>query len=136
MIYFLGSNKNLRDFLWREKMREMNDPLLVYFSAKSTLYGNLKMMVKDRCLMSVEKEHLLSTYWIQCDKVVNCGSNENLENGIHFNEYAPLDFYTSEAVRSYTGCISTAVSQVIYYHLMKTENRFRLILLTEKMILL
>ena len=40
---------------------------------------------------AVKKEYLLSATWIQYDKVISCGSNENLENGIDFNQYAPLD---------------------------------------------
>ena len=41
--------------------------------------------------MAVVKKYFLSTLWTQDGKVTNCGSNENLENGINFNQYAPLD---------------------------------------------
>ena len=68
--------------------------------------------------MAVVKKYFLSTLWTQDGKVTNCGSNENMENGINFNQYAPLDLSGDQTVRSYTGCASTAVSQVIYYHLM------------------
>ena len=57
--------------------------------------------------MAVKKEYLLSATWIQYDKVISCGSNENLENGIDFNQYAPLVLYCSGEVRSFTGGMIT-----------------------------
>ena len=68
--------------------------------------------------MASSKKYLLSTLWIQYGKVISCGSNETLPNGIDFNEYAPLDMYIPEEKRSVTGCVATAISQVIFYHLM------------------
>ena len=67
--------------------------------------------------MSIIKKYLLSTLWTQYGKVISCGNNENLENGIVYNEYAPLNKNFSDN-RSYTGCAATATSQIIYYHLL------------------
>jgi hypothetical protein len=67
--------------------------------------------------MVIKKIYLLSTLWSQYGKVISCGSNENLEDGINYNEYAPFDKNFSED-NSYTGCTATATSQVIYYHLL------------------
>ena len=67
--------------------------------------------------MSDIKKYLLSTLWTQYGKVISCGNNENLENGIVYNEYAPLNKNFSDN-RSYTGCAATATSQIIYYHLL------------------
>ena len=67
--------------------------------------------------MSVIKKYLLSTLWTQYGKVISCGNNENLENGIVYNEYAPFNKNFSDN-RSYTGCAATATSQIIYYHLL------------------
>ena len=67
--------------------------------------------------MSVIKKYLLSTLWTQYGKVISCGNNENLENGIDYNEYAPSDKNFSDD-NSYTGCAATAASQIIYYHLL------------------
>ena len=66
--------------------------------------------------MATEKQYLLSTLWNQYGKVVGCGSNENLEDGINFNQYVPLDLYVSGDVRSCTGCATTAAAQIIYYY--------------------
>ena len=68
--------------------------------------------------MESEKKYLLSTLWSQYGKVIGCGSNEILENGVDFNQYAPLDLYLSGEKRSYTGCVTTAASQIIYYHML------------------
>ncbi len=67
--------------------------------------------------MSVEKRYLLSTLWTQYGKVISCGNNDNLEDGLDYNEYAPFDKNFSED-NSYTGCTATATSQIIYYHLL------------------
>ncbi|MBO7147020.1 MAG: C10 family peptidase, partial [Lentisphaeria bacterium] len=67
--------------------------------------------------MVVKKEYLLSTLWTQYDKVIGCGNNENLENGIEFNQYTPLDLSAEGTSRSYTGCAITAATQIIYYYL-------------------
>ena len=64
--------------------------------------------------MSVIKKYLLSTLWTQYGKVISCGNNENLENGIVYNEYAPFNKHFSDN-RSYTGCAATATSQIVYY---------------------
>lgn len=67
--------------------------------------------------MSVIKKYLLSTLWTQYGKVISCGNNENLENGINYNRYAPFNKYFSND-HSYTGCAATAASQIVYYHLL------------------
>ena len=72
--------------------------------------------------MNTEENILLSTLWNQYGKVVNCGSNEYLDNGIEFNTYMPVDVYISTGEKAYTGCVNTAISQIIYYHL---ENDYK-----------
>ena len=67
--------------------------------------------------MSATNKYLLSTLWTQYGKVISCGNNENLEDGLDYNEYAPFDKNFSED-NSYTGCTATATSQIIYYHLL------------------
>lgn len=67
--------------------------------------------------MSATNKYLLSTLWTQYGKVISCGNNENLEDGLDYNEYAPFDKNFS-VDNSYTGCTATATSQVIYYHLL------------------
>ena len=43
------------------------------------------------CFIAVIKKYLLSTLWMQYGKVISCGNNENLEEGIDYNEYAPFN---------------------------------------------
>lgn len=53
---------------------------------------------------------LLSTLWNQQD-IIKCGNNST----VNFNDHAPLDPLLN--VRSDTGCVNTAMGQIIYYFL-------------------
>ena len=66
--------------------------------------------------MSAVKTYLLSTFWMQYGKVISCGNNENLEDGIDYNQYAPMDNISEK--KAFTGCAATATSQILYYHLL------------------
>ncbi len=73
--------------------------------------------------MVVAKE-LLSTLWTQYEKVIS-GNNETQPYGIVYNQYAPIDRIISSdnnITRSVTGCVATATSQIIYYHLLNSLN--------------